>query len=250
MTDSDKLLLAKTEDLVRLCDKYAAAVFSDFLDGGEIAAIRDGFYFPCGYNFMFFGGCDDCEQKILGVFPEWSEADKEEFPIETLKIEGGYNRTLTHRDYLGTLMSLGIDRRKTGDILVDGKCAYIFVYSDVAEYIRQNITKIGNQGVKITGFKTGDVVIPQRKFEKTETVCASARLDAVVGAAAHLSRQEAARLINGGGVKLNFRELTDVSKTVKEGDMISFNGSGRFILSEVGNETRKGRIHIVLNKYI
>lgn len=87
-------------------------------------------------------------------------------------------------------------------------------------------------------------------MKKTETVCASARLDAVVGAAAHLSRQEAARLINGGGVKLNFRELTDVSKTVKEGDMISVKGSGRFILSEVGNETRKGRIHIVLNKYI
>ena len=76
------------------------------------------------------------------------------------------------------------------------------------------------------------------------------RLDAVAADAAKLSRQESARLIESGKVKLNYREVYEVSKPVKEGDLISVRGSGRYILSEMGNETRKGRLHIILNKYI
>ena len=250
MTDNDNLLLAKIQDLIRLCDKYACARFSDFMDGGEIAFLENEFHFPYGYNYMLFGGCDDCERKILGVFPEWEEASKDTFPISVLKIEGGFNKTLTHRDYLGTIMSLGIERKKTGDILVNDRTAYIFVYEDVADYIKNNIRKIGNQGVKIdilglTGFEA-----PKRRFKRIDAVCASARLDAVAAAAAKISRHEISSLINSGKVKLNYREINEVSKTVKPGDLISIRGFGRYILSEIGDETRKGRFHIVLNKYI
>lgn len=250
MTAEDKLLIAKTEDIIRLCEKYSCARFSNFLDGGEIALLEDEFHFPYGYNFLFFGGSKDCERKILGVFPEWEDAEETAFPISVLKIEGGFKRQLTHRDYLGTVMSLGIERGKTGDILIDGSCAYVFVYDDVADYIKDNITKIGNQGVKITVTELSDFTAPERKFERIETVCASMRLDAVAAAAAKLSRQESARLIESGKVKLNYREVYEVSKPVKEGDLISVRGSGRYILSETGNETRKGRLHIILNKYI
>lgn len=250
MTDDYKLLLAKTEDMIRLCDKYSAAVFSDFLNSGEVAELKCNFHFPYGYNFMFFGGCDDCERQVLGIFPEWEEADEKVFPISVLKIEGGYNRKLTHRDYLGTLMSLGIERKKTGDILTEDKCAYVFIYADVAEYVERNISKIGNQGVKTSLVKLENFEPPNRQMQITETVCASLRLDAVVGACANVSRQESAKLISGGGVKLNSRETLEVAKTVKVGDLISIRGYGRFILSDTGGETRKGRIHIQLSKYI
>lgn len=250
MTDNYKFLLAKTEDMVRLCNKYSAAVFSDFLDCGEVTDIKCNFHFPYGYNFMFFGGCDDCERQILGVFPEWEEADAKAFPISVLKIEGGYNRKLTHRDYLGTLMSLGIERKKTGDILIKDKCAYVFIYADVAEYVERNISKIGNQGVKTSLVTLENFKPPKRQLQLIETVCASLRLDAVVGACANVSRQESAKLISGGGVKLNGRETPEVAKSVNAGDLISIRGYGKFILSDTGNETRKGRIHIQLSKYI
>lgn len=250
MTDNYKLLIAKTEDMIRLCDKYASPVFSDFLDGGEAAQLKSGFHFPYGYNCMFFGGCEDCERLVLGIFPEWEEANEDAFPISVLKIEGGYNRKLTHRDYLGTLMSLGIERKKIGDILTEDKCAYVFIYDDVAEYVERNISKIGNQGVKTSIVALENFEAPQRQFQIIETVCASLRLDAVAGAAANVSRQESSKLISGGGVKLNSLEVLEGSKSVKVGDLISIRGYGRFILSDTGNETRKGRIHIQLSKYV
>lgn len=250
MTDNYKLLLAKTEDMIRLCDKYSSAVFSDFLDGGEAAQLKSSFRFPYGYNFMFFGGCDDCERQILGIFPEWEEADAKAFPISVLKIEGGYNRKLTHRDYLGTIMSLGIERKKTGDILIEDKCAYVFIYADVAEYVERSISKIGNQGVKTSLVTLDDFKPPKRQMQLIETVCASLRLDAVVGACANVSRQESAKLISCGGVKLNSRETLETAKSVKVGDLISVRGFGKFILSDTGGETRKGRLHIELSKYI
>lgn len=247
---SSKLLIAKTTDLFRLCDKYASARFSDFLDGGELAILEDEFRIPYGYNVMKFGGYENSERKILGVFPEWEDADSSVFPIKVLKIESGIGRELNHRDYLGTFMSLGIDRSKTGDIIVDAKTAYAFVCEDIAEYIKANVRKIGNQGVKISISDMRDIEVPKPKLQRMSGVCASMRLDAVTGAAAGVSRSVAANLIRGGKVSINHRPCEDVSKTVTEGDLLSIRGCGRFIASKVTGETRSGRIHIELLKYI
>lgn len=251
MIDSSaKLLIAKTTDLFRLCDKYACARFSDFLDGGELAIVEGEFHAPYGYNVMKFGGYADSERKMIGVFPEWEEAQECVFPIKVLKIESGIGRELNHRDYLGTFMSLGIDRSKTGDIIVDGKKAYVFVCEDIAEYIRTNVRKIGNQGVKIEISEISEIEVPEPKLQRMSEVCASMRLDAVAGAAAGVSRSVAANLIRGGKVNVNHRPCEDVSKPVKEGDLLSIRGYGRFIASKVTGETRSGRIHIELLKYI
>ena len=247
---SSKLLLARTSDLFRLCDKYACARFSDFLDGGELAIIEDEFSEPYGYNVMKFGGYGNSERKMIGVFPEWEEAQESAFPIKVLKIESTIGRELNHRDYLGTFMSLGIDRSKTGDIIADGKLAYAYVCEDIAEYIRTNVRKIGNQGVKITISDMSEIEVPSPKLQKMSEVCASMRLDAVAGAAAGVSRSVAANLIRGGKVNVNHRPCEDVSKTVKEGDLLSIRGYGRFIALRVTGETRSGRIHIELLKYI
>ncbi|MBR5270916.1 MAG: hypothetical protein IKV64_01900, partial [Clostridia bacterium] len=118
MEASDKLLISKINDLFRLCEKHATAKFSSFLDGGEIATIQERAVFPYGFNTMFFGGFEESECKMLGVFPEWSECDIQEFPIKALKISGLFTKPLTHRDYLGSLLSLGIERNKLGDIAV------------------------------------------------------------------------------------------------------------------------------------
>lgn len=250
MTSENKLLTAKTEDLFKLCDKYCCPRFSDFLDGAEQAVIRDEIIFPCGYNVAEYGGFDDSEKKMLGVFPQWQEPDFSEFPITCLKIEGGFSRQLTHRDYLGTIMSLGIAPSKLGDIVVGAGFAYVFIHSDVAGYVNDNIFKIGNQGVKITVIEDTTSVEVKRQYKTIEAVCASSRLDAVVGAAANVSRSESARLIGAGKVKLNHRECLKPSEELHEGDLLSIRGFGRFIAYQFGSETRKGRLHITLKKYI
>lgn len=250
MDNDDKLIIAKTEDLFSLCQRYGSAVFSDFLDGAEQAVIKDNFMFPYGFNVMLYGGFEECEKKIIGVFPEWSEPDITLFPICCLKIEGGFSRRLTHRDYLGTIMSLGVVLSKLGDIVVNDGFAYAFLHTDIAGYVKDNLYKIGNQGVKVTELKNFENIKIERKYKTIETICASDRLDAVTAAAVNISRYQSAELINGGKVKLNHRPIYKAAERIKEGDLISVRGSGRFLLHSFDGETRKNRLHITLKQYI
>ena len=249
MFNSDALLLARARDLVKQCERSAAAKFSAFLDGAEQALILEkvGVY---GLNMKMFGGYENAERKILGVFPEWEEPTDSEFPISVLKIKSGYGRDLTHREYLGTLMGQGIDRSKTGDIIIDGKTAYVFVSADIARYLADNMTKIGNQGADIEICAIDEVEIPEPKRETVGAICASLRLDAVVAALCNISRGQSAKLINASLVKVNYRECTDVSRPVAENDLISVRGHGRFVFLHSDGETRKGRLHITAEKYI
>lgn len=248
--EDGKLAIARAEDLFSLCNSRGCAVFSGFLDGAEQAVISDNVIFPCGLNVLFYGGFDDAEKRIMGVFPEWSEPDENEFPIRCIKAEGGFSRKLTHRDYLGSVMSLGLTPAKLGDIIIRDGFAYIFLHSDIAQYVKDNLHKIGNQGITVTEENNFRDIKIERKYKTIGTVCASQRLDAVVAAAANISRSNSASLINGGKVKLNHREIYKTSETVKEGDLLSVRGSGRFIVHSFDGETRKNRLHITLKQYI
>lgn len=247
MIDAEKLLIDKMYDLQRLCERDFEPQFSDFLDGAEQAIVKRHCHMG-SLNTRLFGGFDDAEKKVLGVFPEWMEPG--DYPIKILKIEHSFGGELSHRDYLGSVLGLGIERSKTGDILIDGNIAYVFVLSGIAEYIKQNLEKIGSRGVKVSIADEEDLHLPERKFQFIEGVCASPRLDAVIGACTNLSRARAAEMINAGLVKLNHIECEQVAKNVCEGDLMSVRGYGRYILEKVGEETRKGRIHITLKKYI
>lgn len=250
MDTGSKLLIAKTGDLFSLCDKRCEANFSSFLDGGEIAVIEDEFHIPYGYNTMFFGGYKDAERKIFGVFPDWQEAAEEDFPISVIRFDAPKFRSLSHRDYLGTMMSLGIDRSKTGDILPDSEGAYVFVSSDIADYIVRNMKKIANTGVKGHIVNIGEVVLPKAETVEKMGVCASLRLDAVIAAALNISRTNAEKLIKEGYVKVSHRGTTDRSGQVEVGSLISVRNYGRFILKDTGNNTRKGRLHITIEKFV
>ena len=107
MNTNHKLLIARINDLFSLCDKHCEMKCSDFLDGGELAVIEDEFQIPYGYNTLFFGGYENAERKVLCVFPEWQESEESEVPISVIRFDVPKFRKLTHRDYLGTLMSLG-----------------------------------------------------------------------------------------------------------------------------------------------
>lgn len=250
MDNSSKLLIARCEDLMRQCDRYAMPRFSQFLDGAEQRIIMENVHFPFSYNVKAFGGYDGAERKILGIFPEWILTEDDEFPISVLKITSGLGITLTHRDYLGTIMSQGLDRNKTGDIITDGDSAYIFVCEDIASYLKDNIKKIGNKGVKIEISAVSKINIPKPQLEEINTVCASLRLDAVVGAVCNVSRIKATELIKSGLVKVNHMECYNVSYTVKENELLSVRGFGRARFMEISGETRKGRLHITAQKYV
>ena len=154
---------------------------------------------------------------MLCVFPEWQESEESEVPISVIRFDVPKFRKLTHRDYLGTLMSLGIDRSKTGDILTDDEGAYVFVMSDIAEYVARNVNKIANAGVNTKIVDMADFIPPKPKTTEKMCVCASLRLDAVVAATLNISRGNTEKLISSGYVKLHLtgKCLTVQSKSVR-----------------------------------
>lgn len=249
MDKEEKQIAARVEDMFRLCDKYAAPRFSRFFNEAE-AVVAEESARQMGYNFSFFGGYSDAQRCILGVFPEWCEPEKDEFPIELLRVEKGYAKQLSHRDYLGTILSLGIERGKIGDILTDDGGAYIFVAEDIADYIARNVTKAANCGIKIKKVVPDENILPKREYEFSDVVAASLRLDAVLAAALNVSRRKSAELIVSGRVNINHKAVSDNSFILKKGDLMSVRGFGRIILDDAGGETRSGRIHIQLKKCV
>lgn len=247
MIDDEKLLCDRISDLYKRAERDCEAQFSHFLDGAEQNIVISK-CFMSGFNTRFFGGFADAERKIFGVFPEWEEPDG--YPIKILEITHNFGGELSHRDYLGSILGLGIDRSKMGDILIEENSAFVFVTEQIADFIADNLKKIGSRGVKVSLKSMDDIKLPEKKFIEIPAVCASLRLDAVVGAAANIARAKACALIVGGLVKLNHIEQEKAATSVCEGDLLSIRGYGRFILFKTGNETRKGRIHIVLKKYV
>lgn len=248
LTEDEKLLISRVNDIFNLCEKYAEPRFTPFLDGAMQNCIKENVYLD--ENVTFFGGFADSERQMLGVFPEWILPDTELFPIDVVKIEHKFGSELSHRDYLGSIMSLGIDRSKTGDILIDGNTAYVFAESDISDYIKNNISKIGNKGVSVDICKIGDITLPERKFQSMNVVAASMRLDAVVSAVTNSSRSNTAKLIDAGKVSVNHKEVTKVAYEIKKGDLLSVRGFGRVIVDDIGTNTRSGRLHITVKKYI
>lgn len=190
------------------------------------------------------------KERCFAYFPNGRSLRKAKCPISVIRFDVPKFRKLTHRDYLGTLMSLGIDRSKTGDILTDDEGAYVFVMSDIAEYVARNVNKIANAGVNTKIVDMADFIPPKPKTTEKMCVCASLRLDAVVAATLNISRGNTEKLISSGYVKLNHREVLDRSKQVGEGDLLSIRNYGRFILKDIGNNTRKGRLHITVEKFV
>lgn len=242
----DDVFIKKMQDVFRLSEKYHTPRFSKFLDGAQQELLRrrgisDG---------VLFGGYEGAERCVLGAFPPWQEPENELFPIKALLVKKKYERELSHRDYLGTVLSLGIERNKTGDILVTDSGAYIFVLEDIAEFICDNVSKVSGCGVDISIISTDGIVVPEKKFCKVCVVSASMRLDAVVGAMLRISRNEAKTLILSGKVSVNHIEALNCDFMIKENDLLSVRGFGRAVLSEIGGKTRSDRVHITLKKYI
>ncbi len=136
-----------------------------------------------------------------------------------------------------------------GDIIIKENIANIFVIKDIAKYLLQNIEKIGREKVSVKPIKIEDVLKNEPNIKEIKTTVASLRIDSVVSACYGVSRENSATLINDSKVCINYKQVVSSSKQVKEGDLISVRGYGRFILESILGETRKDRIRISLKVY-
>jgi RNA-binding protein YlmH len=247
----DKLFEAKLGDMTDRCERYGSPVYSSFLDERQCAlAERWCQRNAGGLEFQFSGGYEGARRKMLAVYPVYcAEYAGGDFPMKCLTLTYRKEDKLTHRDILGSFMAQRIKREVVGDIIVSEGESQTFVTEVAARILLSSVSRIGRVGVKITderGFELDAV----QEFREISGTVASLRLDCVLSLAANLSREKAAALIRADKVEVNHFPAASVSAELKEGDVLSVRGSGRYILSGIDGLTKKGRIHIDLRKYI
>ena len=200
-------------------------------------------------SYLFFGGYEGAERCRLYFLPDWAW-EAEEGSIRCLRCTWYHGSSLTHRDFLGSLMGMGLTRQSIGDILVGEESADVLVTGGVADHLLTSWDGAGRTHLRLAEVPLAHIHIPQVKTKTIRDTVSSLRLDAVVSTGFRMARGKAAELISSGRVQVNWRECTKPDKLLAAGDTVSARGFGKFELTEVGGLTKKGRTSITVKRYV
>ena len=248
-TGVDKQLVARVLDCCKIASERQIVKHTDFLDPFHREFVRPLVNNFFGIRCLEEGGYPGAEKKRLLIFPDFYRADDIVPPISVLEISlSDPSRILSHRDYLGAIIALGLKPSLIGDIVVFSGGAQAVVGTEVAEAV------LGLQEVNKFKAKAAEIPPYQIKVEEQplRTLCstvASLRLDAVLSAGLGIGRSKAAELIKTDKIKVNWRQIGQPSFQLGEGDVLSIRGKGRLELAEIGPETKKGRVRVTLKKF-
>ena len=254
MADQDELILYnRLLELANRAYQNNIYTFSDFLSISQqdvlYRASRDKKFPPI--KFDLFGGYENCERKIARFGCEDDFGYTVEHPIVCIQVDPlakKFAKEYTHRDYLGSLMGLGIDRKKFGDIFVDGMTAYIYVNEDTSDYVIENLTSVGRNSVKCTLSALPDSFIKEALTSIT-IQCASPRVDAVIAKVYNLSRKDVIPYFLEKKVSVNGHLVENNDKMLSLNDAVSVRGFGKFILASEGGLSKKGKLNLTIEKF-
>ena len=244
----DKIFKAHIMDKHKECydrDYHTVTRFLNLNEQTVVMQMKNEFRVP----FKLWGGFDDAERKILCFLPSWADDNLSDF-LKIVKVSHSGRKTLSHRDYLGSLLSIGISRDAVGDIWVSEYYAHIIVKSEMADFIKMNYDKAGRVSLfgEILGIE--NISVPLYNIKEVKDTVSSLRLDAVVASAFSMSRGNAAEHISAGNVYVNDMLTTKTDFKVSEGSKIKVHRRGRAILKEIGGLSRKDRIFVTFDLYM
>lgn len=199
-----------------------------------------------GMNYSVSGGYEGYERAVI-LMGEYMEPERISEEIQTIKISS--TEKLTHPSLLGSILGLGLERKKIGDIRINEKSAYIIVKKSIAQFIIQNLQKVGRSNVHAELYEgeihTEDILT----MEKRMTV-SSMRLDVILSGMLNISRGKSGNLIQKGSIKVNYELTNSRNKMIEEGDMISIRKQGRFTLKKIIGESKKGKFIVLFEKIL
>lgn len=244
----DEFLIASICDDIELCEEIDYPIYSRYFYPPQITnKLKD-------YNigkicFAFCGLTEGCEKNMLAILPEGYSDEDLNFPIKFFKIINKSKfKELEHKHYLGTILSLGIKRELLGDLIVEENICYGVTTDEIYDLIVENIKEIAKNPVEIEEIASNDV--PNLRFEDIIDSVASLRLDNIVPILTNTSRSVSTEFIDTGDVTVNYVIEKEKSRVVKEGDIITIRKKGKFIFSKVVGENKKGKLRILLKKFI
>lgn len=247
----DKVLLAKIWDKIQAGMRKNIPANTAFLTLRELEMTR--YLFGQQEGLTAFGGYPDAERQMLVYLPEYLEESslyEEDSPLVCLRATFFDGDTPSHRDFLGALMGIGIARETVGDICVGkGSCDF-FVTREIAPYILQNLTGAGRTKVHLEAISLRDVAVPEPEVKEIKDTVASVRLDSVISSGFRVGRSAASQYVTAGKVAIDGLPCEKPDKEVKEGAKISVRGLGKIKVHTIGGQTKKGRISLIIHRYV
>ena len=260
MRKDEQLLEKRLIELSKAAYHRERITYSDFLNLNELNILhslpKDSLY----TKYEIFGGYESAERQLAAFIPDAlslrgaSERREELFAdaISVIRIEPlqtKFSEELSHRDYLGAILNLGIDRSKIGDIVIEHHRAYLFVRPQMKDFLLENLCRIRHTSVMV------EEEMPENfsyvpKFEKIRGTVASVRLDSLSSLAFATSRSKLCNLIEEGKVFVNGRLITSNAYQPKEEDRISVRGMGKFQYKGITGITKKNRTSVLIHKYV
>lgn len=283
----DKLLVSKIYDKIKFTHTRNQIQTTSFLDGYEQTVVEKFLKLCQEKNFLLEGGFPEAERKMLFLFPDklenllsknatLQEAQKIEVELkieEVPEIEKTQNKALAivkkfikvisiilpkelqgtyhHREYLGGLMKLGIEREKIGDIIVNEQGADILVQSEITSFFLSHLPDLTRfQKAQISQKEITELKIEQIKKESMVILIPQLRLDVVLSEILHLSRSKASDFIEQERVFVNYELKTKNATTLKQGDILTVRGKGKYEIGEILSQTAKGKLRLEVKKYV
>lgn len=251
--EKDELIISRINDWITKARNDYYAVASGFLDSHEQSVVKRIANSDAskGVTLTLYGGFEDAERRILVCTPEdWYTDDFSEY-LNVLRIAvSSGSKVLTHRDYLGSILGLGIERSLIGDILVRNDGADIIISADIVDFLLREYTQVGRFDIKSELLPILELAIPEQRTVHIRDTVPSLRLDCVISSAFKVSRTNASTCIKQGLVSVNHAQQTKIDAKVDEGSTLVLKGKGKAILKEVGGESKKGRIWIDIEKFV
>ncbi len=250
-TPEDRVLLAKLWDKIQAGIRRNVAANTGFLSLREMDMAR--YLFGQAAGLHTFGGYPDAQRQMLIYLPEYMDADhltSAESPVVCLRAVFYDKDTPTHRDFLGALMGAGIARETVGDISVGNSFCDFFVTAEIASYILQNLESAGKTKIRLSQIPLTEVEIREPDTVQIHDTVASVRLDSIISTGFRISRGQACQYITGGKASIDGLPCEKTDKPVLEGSSISVRGLGKIKLTAIRTETKKGRIRIVIDRYV
>lgn len=260
-TKEEQLFVRRINELAQTACFKDICTFTDFLTLNEISLFQRIEQELAPVSYSMSGGYPDAERKLIcfhGGLEYKGRAGKSEelpldfcYPISCLNLQPvslKFSEHLTHRDYLGAILNLGIDRSKIGDLVITDSGAVLFCKDSIAKFLTEQFSYVRHTKVTATFTDLKETSFA-RSYETIHSTVSSVRLDAVIAAAFRVSRSKMTSVIAEGKVFLNGKETLNASHALNEGDIISVRGYGKVKYEMQGNLSKKGRINITLLKY-
>ena len=256
----EQLLKKRFIELSRLAYQREFITYSNFLNLNEIHILHSLSKEELYTKYIVFGGYDAAERQMAAFLPDalylrWKETSAYKqlpFPFCVLAItplHQKYAEVLTHRDYLGAILNLGIERSKIGDILIEDGSAVIFIHESMKTFLEEELTRVRHTAVHVQE-KAEQAFSYAPKYEEIKGTVASVRLDSLLSLAFSSSRTRLRTLIEDAKVFVNGRLITSNGYQLKEQDIVSVRGMGKFLYAGELSKTKKNRIYVVIHKYI